>query len=373
MQLQQDTRRIQISAFTHSLRKPTNCLLSPRAGLIACLMPPLFAIVLLGANAAPPALPPAGGHTNVAQPAPDPGPAANQPDDHLRPVSADFKQGGTLRDGKWTLKGDPGTIRSRDTVFTMAVLEFEPKTSIGVATGSPKLEDPHNTLTSDKVTILDAGPRETRKAIMEGHVHIIHRPDKAAADDNDTDFSAIFDHDIVLTCDHAEYFYRAKNGTATGNILMTGTDVQNGKPTAVTLTADSLEFSDKDSQYKAVGNVVIHDGNRTIKTPLLTAVSTTVDGKRKVESVDLTGPVEITGLVDDTETTAAPNPPPPARTTTTPGVPPATGPGVPPATTTVPPPPTAGPPPPAAGPVTPAPGAAANGQAAPKGQDAPKG
>ncbi|HET6385559.1 MAG TPA: hypothetical protein VFJ58_19365 [Armatimonadota bacterium] len=248
------------------------------------------------------------------------------------------------------LPGRPGIWKSEDTTATMMEFAWNTKTHVGVATGDPRLEDPHNTMTADKITIEDHGTPAQRRAILDGHVQVIHHPDSKTDPNDQAEFGEIFTHDITMTCDHAEYYYRLKTGSATGHLLMVGQDKQNSKTVRADLTANRLEFEEKNNLYRAVGNVLIHDGQTTATTPELDAVSVTKDGKRQVQSITMAGPFESTGLFDDSDTSdtststgAAPTPaaagsakpgsPPtaPAKSGTKPAAPASTGGGATPA------------------------------------------
>lgn len=288
----------------------------------------------------------------------DPAPAASS-GEKLRPVQGTWMGGASLVGGVWHLRGTPdhpGKIISRDVVMTMNLLDWTDKTRTGVATGSPRIDDAQNTITAVKMTVEDPPARDQRRAIFQDQVRIVHRPEKGSEEADTGELGDVFTHDVVLTCDHAEYFYRLKTGFATGHILLTGARQEDGKLVKVTLTSDRLEYEDRGNIYRAIGNVVIHDGDSVATTNRMVATTTGGPGKRKLETVDFDGPWTVETMVkDDTESpgaepgsaAASPTPAPaatapaaPGAANPTPASPAPATPALPPPTSPVPAPPT---------------------------------
>lgn len=251
------------------------------------------------------AAPAVGGAKSVTQPI-----TPTKDADHLRPANGFFPGGGFF-DTQWHFKGasgHQGQIVSKDVVFNMDALDWDDKTKQGVAIGSPRVIDTHNTVTAEKMTIFDAGAPDVRKVVLDGHVKIVHRPDQAKdAKPSGDDLSDVLSHDVILTCDHAEYYYRAKRSVATGHPKLEGLNKDKDKLVPVTLTADRLESEDKQNLYRAIGNVLVTEPDRSISSPLMTAVvEDQGDGNRKVQTITLAPPVRFTGMIDNSDDTGTP-------------------------------------------------------------------
>lgn len=134
-------------------------------------------------------------------------------------------------------------------VVTASRIEYNDEEQWAKATGQPCLRDERNELTARTIRV----DLKAKRADAEGEVRLVARP-KEAETESGRKIREKIKEPVVITCDKVEYFYRDKQGTATGNLKIlykakkadwtaTGTRLSyNGKEETLTLEGD-VQFS----------------------------------------------------------------------------------------------------------------------------------
>lgn len=114
------------------------------------------------------------------------------------------------------------------------------------ATGNPRLWDPNNELTAERIQ----ADLKAKCATAEGSVRLVARPKEAKTEEGRKARQQIKEP-VVVHCDRMEYFYKAKRGTAAGNLKLT----QKDKRADRTATGERLTYDGNEEVVALEGSV----------------------------------------------------------------------------------------------------------------------
>ena len=100
-----------------------------------------------------------------------------------------------------------------DAVLTASRIEWNQKEDWIRATGKPHCWDPHNDITAEVMR----ADLKTKCVTVDDSVRMVVRPKEAKTEQGKKAREDVKDP-VVITCDTAQYFYKAKKGTASGNL-----------------------------------------------------------------------------------------------------------------------------------------------------------
>lgn len=137
-----------------------------------------------------------------------------------------------------------------DAVLTAAHIEYSPEEKWAKATGKPRMWDPRNELTADAINV----DLKTKRANADGSVRMVARP-KEAKSEQSRKLREKVKEPVIVTCDTAQYFYKDKRGTATGNLKITQRDSKANR----TATATRLAYDGNEETVTLDGDVHVSD------------------------------------------------------------------------------------------------------------------